>query len=115
MVDGANYGGTMKMFVTNSSLRARWLVFIFGVFLLGGCGGESAQPNEDPNDLDISKNTPPPYHIYVTNERSGDLTVIAGGSHEVVATIPLGKRPRGIKVSPDGTRLFVALSGSPPA
>ena len=30
-------------------------------------------------------------------------------------TYPLGKRPRGIKASPDGTRLFVALSGSPPA
>ena len=42
---------------------------------------------------------PPPYHVYVTNEYSGDLTVIAGGTNEVVATFPLGKRPRGIKVS----------------
>ena len=32
-----------------------------------------------------------------------------------VATIPLGKRPRGIAASPDGTRLYVALSGSPDA
>ena len=58
---------------------------------------------------------PPPYHVYVTNEYSGDLTVIAGGTNEVVATFPLGQRPRGIKVSPDRTQLFVALSGSPPA
>ena len=58
---------------------------------------------------------PPPYHVFVTNEYSGDLTVIAGGTNEVVATVPLGKRPRGIKVSPDRTQLFVALSGSPPA
>ncbi len=57
----------------------------------------------------------PAYHVYVTNETSGDLTVIAGGTHTVVQTVPLGKRPRGIKASPDGTRLFVALSGSPPA
>jgi YVTN family beta-propeller protein len=41
--------------------------------------------------------------------------VIDGGTNQVVATIPLGKRPRGIKVSPDGTKLFVALSGSPMA
>ena len=27
--------------------------------------------------------------------------------------MPLGKRPRGVRVSPDGTKLFVALSGSP--
>ena len=33
----------------------------------------------------------------------------------MIATIPLGKRPRGIKVSPDGTTLYVALSGSPMA
>ena len=32
-----------------------------------------------------------------------------------IATIPLGKRPRGIKASPDRTMLYVALSGSPAA
>ena len=53
--------------------------------------------------------------MYVTNEIGGDLTVIDGGTNQVVSTIPLGKRPRGIKVSPDGTKLFVALSGSPMA
>ena len=35
------------------------------------------------------------------------------GAQKVVATIPVGKRPRGIRVSPDGTVLYVALSGSP--
>jgi YVTN family beta-propeller protein len=34
---------------------------------------------------------------------------------KVIATIPVGKRPRGIRVSPDGSVLFVALSGSPMA
>jgi YVTN family beta-propeller protein len=60
---------------------------------------------------------PPPrpgsYRIYVTNERSGDLSVIEGDTHEVIATVPLGKRPRGIQVSPDGKQLYVALSGTP--
>ena len=32
-----------------------------------------------------------------------------------MATAPLGKRPRGIQVTPDGKSLYVALSGSPPA
>ncbi len=51
--------------------------------------------------------------IFVTNERSGELSVIDGTSHDVVATVPLGKRPRGMQLSPDGRRLYVALSGSP--
>ena len=53
------------------------------------------------------------YRIYVTNERSGDLSIIDGGTHEIIATIPLGKRPRGIHASPDGRTIYVALSGSP--
>jgi len=51
--------------------------------------------------------------IYVTNEVSGDLTVIDSGTRKVIATVPLGKRPRGIHPSPDGKTLYVALSGSP--
>jgi YVTN family beta-propeller protein len=54
-----------------------------------------------------------PYRVFVTNERSGTLSVIDGTTHQVIATLPLGKRPRGLKVSPDGRSLFVALSGSP--
>jgi YVTN family beta-propeller protein len=34
--------------------------------------------------------------IYVTNEVGGDLTVIGSGNYNVLATVPLGKRPRGI-------------------
>jgi YVTN family beta-propeller protein len=51
--------------------------------------------------------------VYVTNEMSGDLTIIDGETREVIATVPLGKRPRGIQLSPDGAYLYVALSGSP--
>jgi len=53
------------------------------------------------------------YEIYVTNERSDNLTVIEGGTWEVTTTIPVGKRPRGIHGSPDGSTLYVALSGTP--
>ena len=41
------------------------------------------------------------YRVLVTNERSGTLSVIDGATRKVVATVPLGKRPRGLKVSPD--------------
>ena len=53
------------------------------------------------------------YEIFVSNEKSGDLTVISGTDFHVVATIPVGKRPRGIRASPDGDTVYVALSGTP--
>ncbi len=56
---------------------------------------------------------PPAYFVYVSNERSGDVTVIDGATDAVVATFKVGKRPRGIHAASDGKRLFVTLSGSP--
>src|SRR5277367_6375624 len=53
------------------------------------------------------------FRIYVTNEVSGDMTVIDSGTSKVIATVPLGKRPRGIHASPDRKTIYVALSGSP--
>jgi YVTN family beta-propeller protein len=55
----------------------------------------------------------PGHWICVSNERSGTVSVIDGSTRAVIATIPLGKRPRGIHASPDGRTLYVALSGSP--
>ena len=53
------------------------------------------------------------YFAFVSNERSGDVTVIDGTNDAVVATFAVGKRPRGIHPAHDGKRIFVALSGSP--
>jgi YVTN family beta-propeller protein len=53
------------------------------------------------------------HEILVSNEKSGDLTVISGGEFKVMATIPAGKRPRGIHANPDGKTISVALSGTP--
>ncbi len=57
--------------------------------------------------------------VLVTNERSGDVSVIDAASRKVIQTIPVGTRPRGIAVSADGTRAFVAISataiGGPPS
>jgi YVTN family beta-propeller protein len=53
------------------------------------------------------------YFLFVSNERSDDITVIDGATDAVVATFKVGKRPRGIHAALDGTRVFVTLSGSP--
>jgi YVTN family beta-propeller protein len=45
--------------------------------------------------------------VLVSNEGSGTVSFIEGNA--VVATIPVGNRPRGIAVAPDGKRAYVAL------
>src|SRR5438552_6910358 len=55
----------------------------------------------------------PGYLVFVSNERSGDVTVIDGTTDSVIGTFAVGKRPRGIHAAPDGRRVFVTLSGSP--
>ncbi len=81
---------------------APWLLVVAAMLALAGCGrsGQSAAGS----DL-----------VFVTNEFSGDLSIVKGSTGQVVGTYPLGKRPRGIKFSPDGRLLYVALSGSPVA
>ena len=54
-----------------------------------------------------------PERLYVSDERGGNVVIVDPKAASVLATIPVGKRPRGIQVSPDHTRLYVALSGSP--
>jgi YVTN family beta-propeller protein len=51
--------------------------------------------------------------VYVSDEDGGNVIVISTTNDSVIASIPVGKRPRGLRVSPDGKRLFVALSGVP--
>jgi len=51
--------------------------------------------------------------VYVTNEASGELSVINAADNTVIVTLPIGKRPRGIQISPDRKTTFIALSGSP--
>jgi YVTN family beta-propeller protein len=85
--------GSIEMY---ASPMNRWLVLC--VILAGAIG----LPAESPD-----------YFVFVSNERSGDVTVIDGATDDVVATFKVGKRPRGIHAAPDGKRLFVTLSGSP--
>ncbi len=51
--------------------------------------------------------------VYVSNEDGESVTVLDAESGDTVGTIAVGKRPRGIKLSHDGSRLYVAVSGLP--
>lgn len=51
--------------------------------------------------------------LYVSNEDGHSVTVLDADTGATVATIPVGKRPRGMKLDSDGLRLFVAVSGLP--
>jgi YVTN family beta-propeller protein len=51
--------------------------------------------------------------VYVSDETGSAIVVIDAQSGDILQRIAVGKRPRGIRLSLDGTRLLVALSGSP--
>jgi PQQ-dependent catabolism-associated beta-propeller protein len=76
--------------------------------VLAGC---TSKKTSTPAVESVAESNAP--RIYVTNEISGDLSVIDSGTYKVIATVPLGKRPRGIHASPDHKTLYVALSGTP--
>jgi YVTN family beta-propeller protein len=51
----------------------------------------SCSPSEPPKPEEPPAPPPRPagsYHVYVTNERSGDLTIIDSVTHELVDTVP---------------------------
>jgi YVTN family beta-propeller protein len=59
--------------------------------------------------------TPAAYagRVYVSNEDGHTVSVLDTERSALIATIEVGKRPRGMKLNRDGSRLFVALSGLP--
>jgi PQQ-dependent catabolism-associated beta-propeller protein len=48
--------------------------------------------------------------LYVTNERAGTIQVIDTARDQIVGIVRIGNRPRGIVVSPDRSRIYVAKS-----
>lgn len=55
----------------------------------------------------------PAGRAYVSNEDGHSVTVVDTVRLEVVDTFAVGKRPRGLKLNKDGSRLYVAVSGLP--
>src|SRR3984957_13455391 len=90
----------------------RKLAFVlFALSFVAGCNTAKAPEQQAAAPVPPAETSEP--RIYVTNEVSGDLSIIDSGTYNVLATVPLGKRPRGIHPSPDHKTIYVALSGSP--
>lgn len=79
-----------------------FIIGITALFLSVACKKADQGPGETASE-----------RVYVSDENGGHVVVIDAANDEVVARIPVGKRPRGIRVSPDGEHVLVALSGSP--
>jgi YVTN family beta-propeller protein len=76
-------------------------------------GVSCSRPQQQSQQAEQPAQPPSTFRIYVTNEASGDLTIIDPGTYNVVATVPLGERPRDMHARPDRKTIYVALSGSP--
>lgn len=82
---------------------AMLLVASLGATLVAGCSKTKSAARVDHE------------RVYVSDEDGGNVVVIDPAKDDVIARIAVGKRPRGIRVSPDGSRVYVALSGTPRA
>ena len=92
--------------------KTHLILFAAGLSMFAaGCNSSKNAAPAPADDASQAESNAP--RLYVTNETSGDMSVIDTGTFKVIATIPLGKRPRGIHASPDHKTLYVALSGSP--
>ena len=50
------------------------------------------------------------FSVYVSNEKDNTISVIDSASLEVVKTLKVGQRPRGILLTKDGSQLLVCAS-----
>ena len=48
--------------------------------------------------------------LFVTNEKGNSVTIVDGTTLEVLASVPVGNRPRGIVISPDGKYVYICAS-----
>ena len=97
--------------MTNMTTRAM-LQLLLAPLLAAGCATDDSD-RDRPVDASSTATTSARELVYVTNEGSGALTVLDAATDSVIGTIAVGTRPRGVRVSDDGSRVYVALSGSP--
>jgi YVTN family beta-propeller protein len=88
--------------MTQSSLKRRPLLAVAAVLALAAATVVAAA------DAPAA-----PERVYVSDERGGNVVIVDPQGAAVLSRIAVGKRPRGIQVSPDRSRVYVALSGSP--
>ena len=59
----------------------------------------------------IGTATPATVDAYITNSGDGTVSVIDTTTNTVVKTIPVGSKPFGVAVTPDGSKIYIANSG----
>ncbi len=89
------------------------MVSALGIMLLGLACGRPAAPPQDEQRPAKPTSAPAATRVFVSNETAGTVAIVDGSTGTVESTIAVGKRPRGLRLSRDGTQLLVALSGSP--
>src|SRR5262249_9449290 len=114
------------------SISSWGMVAVGGVLALAGawCNkseSKPAPPSEPSAHAAVSAAPPEPSaqpaapvitrgpRVYVSNEDSNDISIVDSATNTIAATVFVGKRPRGIRLAPDGKTLYVAMSGSPKA
>jgi YVTN family beta-propeller protein len=97
------------------SMKTLNVCLIATLALSAACSGAGPAPPPGSAPAATPASAPPPSgpRLYVSNETGGDVAVVDIASRSVTARIQVGKRPRGVRVSPDGSTVYVALSGSP--
>jgi YVTN family beta-propeller protein len=102
------------MSAMSHSLRRASLLVVSACSLLAACSPQPASQEEGAAAGTASESPlPAGPRLFVTDEVGGVLTVIDINSARAIATIPVGKRPRGLALSPDTETIYVALSGTP--
>ena len=81
-------------------------------FFAAACGG-SGEPAPESAGSGAPTDPAAGPLLLVTNEDAGTLSIVATATHEVLTEIEVGRRPRGVRASPDGGMAYVAVSGSP--
>ena len=77
------------------------------IALLGACN----RPPSDDRPAAVAAD--PAVRVFVSDETGGNVVIVDPESGQVIDRLPVGKRPRGVRLSRDGSQLLVALSGSP--
>jgi YVTN family beta-propeller protein len=91
-------------------MRNARTLLVAGAIVLGSACSRDQKATPTPSEQKTTASRP---LIYVSDEIGGEIVAVDPASAEVVTRIPVGKRPRGIKLSRDGKLLYVAVTGSP--
>lgn len=93
-------------------IRAMSFVACSLASLLGltACDGDGVRQATASGGVAAAQDTLAPPLAYVSNERDGTVSVIDTGTGVVIASLPVGGRPRGIRAGRTGERVYVAVS-----